>query len=117
MTAVNYTRLALELRWIDQVEKARGPAMARIRKICGREFMDACRGYADEGFRFVDDVRESLEFARLTVKEIKALAPFVSERCHIGEVLRLYLDGKLRVPLVSGHPDARRYSRRESITA
>ena len=107
MTAANYTRLGLELREIDQMEKARGPAMARIRKVCGQAFADACRGYTDEGFRFVDDVRESLEFARLTVKEMKALAPFVSERCHIGEVVRLYLDGKLRVSLVAGRSHAR----------
>ena len=94
MSAANFTRLILELREIDEVEKARGPAMARIRKVCGQTFADACRAYTDEGFRFVDDVRESLEFARLTVKEMKALAPFISERCHIGEALRLYLDGK-----------------------
>lgn len=115
MTAANYTRLGLELREIDQMEKARGPAMARIRKVCGQEFVDACRGYSDEGFGFVDDVRESLEFAKLTVKEMKALAPFVSERCHIGEVIRLYLDGQLRVSSVTGRSHARS-SRPERVT-
>ena len=116
MTVADYTRLGLELREIDQMEKARGPAMARIRKVCGQEFVDACRGYTAEGFRFVDDVRESLEFAKLTVKEMKALTPFVSERCHIGEVVRRYLDGELRVSLVTAHSNARRYSGPERIT-
>ena len=115
MTVANYTRLGLELREIDQMEKARGPVMARIRRVCGQKFVDACRGYSDEGFRFVDDVRESLEFAKLTVKEMKALAPFVSERCHIGEVVRRYLDGELRVSLVTGHSDARRSSRPQGV--
>jgi hypothetical protein len=96
-------RFADELHRIERIETERPMVHERITQVCGEGFASRCCGGGQNGsphgFDYLQDsVQEAFEFARLSPRQMQAIAALVSETVPLPAATRLYFS-KRSIPV------------------